>query len=74
MTAEIGQFSLILALMVALAQTIIPQIGATNKDETLMLFGRFAAITQFFLILIAFLCLVYLYVTSDFSVLNVWQN
>ena len=74
MTAEIGQFCMILALIVAATQIIIPQIGASKKDYGLILFGKYAAIIQLFLILAAFLCLMYLYITSDFSVLNVWQN
>ena len=74
MTAEIGQFCMILALLVALFQVIIPQIGAFKKDYNLILFGKYAAIVQLILILLAFLCLTHLYVTSDFSVLNVWQN
>ena len=74
MTAEIGQFCMILALIVAATQIVIPQIGASRKDYSLILFGKYAAIIQFVLITTAFLCLMHLYITSDFSVLNVWQN
>ncbi|PPR79442.1 MAG: Cytochrome c-type biogenesis protein CcmF [Alphaproteobacteria bacterium MarineAlpha2_Bin1] len=74
MTAEIGQFCMILALIVAASQAIIPQIGASKRDYSLVLFGKYAAIIQLILILIAFLCLMHLYIISDFSVLNVWQN
>ena len=74
MTAEIGHFALILALLVALVQSSLPMIGAARGDQALMATARPAAIVQFALVAIAFGCLTALYVTSDFSVLNVVQN
>ena len=74
MTAEIGHFALILALGVALAQTILPIWGAQRGDLTLMRVGTTAAQAQFAFMLIAFLALMVAYVTSDFSLLNVVQN
>ncbi len=74
MIAEIGHFSLILALGVALAQTILPIWGAQQRDNTLMRIGAPAAQAQFCLLLLAFFGLMIAYVTSDFSLLNVFQN
>ncbi len=74
MIIEIGHFALILALLVSLAQTVIPAWGARNRDPRLMAFGEPAAVSQVVLILIAFLALTHAYVTSDFSVANVAEN
>ena len=74
MIAEIGHFALILALGVALVQTILPIWGAQRRDYTLMRVGVPAAQAQFCLLLMAFLALMTAYVTSDFSLLNVVQN
>ncbi len=74
MISEIGHFALILGLGVALAQTILPIWGAQCGNLALMRIGTSAAQAQFVLILIAFIALTVAYVTSDFSLLNVFQN
>ncbi len=74
MIAEIGHFTLILALAVAIAQMAVPMWGAHIRDARLMAFGDSAAVTQFGLLVISFLALTYAFVTSDFSVLNVVDN
>ncbi|WP_333795228.1 heme lyase CcmF/NrfE family subunit [Hyphomicrobium sp.] len=74
MIIEIGHFALILALLVSAAQMIVPAWGARMRDPRLMAFGEPAALSQVVLILIAFLALMYAYVTSDFSVANVAAN
>ena len=74
MIVEIGHFALILALFVALVQSSVPMIGATRNDRTWMAVCGPAAMAQFGLILIAFLALMYVYITSDFSVKNVASN
>ncbi len=74
MIAEIGHFTLILALAVALAQMTVPMWGAHIRDARLMSFGDSAAVAQFGLLIISFLALTHAFVTSDFSVLNVVQN
>jgi cytochrome c-type biogenesis protein CcmF len=71
---ELGHFSLILALAVALVQGTLPLVGASRGDLRLMALGRTAALTQAFLVLLAFGALTQAYVTSDFSVLNVVDN
>ncbi|MGE0023408.1 MAG: heme lyase CcmF/NrfE family subunit [Hyphomicrobium sp.] len=74
MIIELGHFALILALLVALAQTVVPAWGARRRDPRLMAFAVPAAVAQLALILIAFLALAHAYVTSDFSVANVAAN
>src|SRR5215468_4249787 len=74
MIPELGQYALILALAVALVQGTLPLIGAAKGDARLMELGRTAALTQAFLVILAFAALTQAYVTSDFSVANVVAN
>jgi len=74
MIAEIGLFALVLALFVAAVQATIPLMGAQRGDTAWMSLDRPAAFAQFCLVAISFGCLIWLHVTSDFSVLNVVQN
>jgi cytochrome c-type biogenesis protein CcmF len=74
MIAETGHYALILALGVAIVQMVLPLIGARLRDPRLTLVAIPAAQAEFILIGIAFIALMTAYVTSDFSVLNVWQN
>ena len=74
MTAELGQFALILALALAIVQGVIPLIGASRNDNVWMAVARPAAAGQFFFISMSFACLMYAYVVSDFSLANVAQN
>ena len=74
MFPELGQFSLILALAVALVQGIVPIVGSLRGDVRLMSVARPAAAAQFLVMLTAFACLVTAFVGNDFSVLYVAQN
>ncbi|MBI5109700.1 MAG: heme lyase CcmF/NrfE family subunit [Rhodocyclales bacterium] len=74
MIPELGQFSLILALGVALVQGIVPIVGGIRGDVRLMSIARPAAAAQFLVMCIAFACLVTAFVGNDFSVLYVAQN
>jgi cytochrome c-type biogenesis protein CcmF len=74
MIPELGQFALILALCLALAQSILPLIGAARGVESFMTLARPAAQGQFVFVTIAFGCLAYSFLNNDFSVLNVAQN
>jgi cytochrome c-type biogenesis protein CcmF len=74
MIVELGHFALVLALAVALVQTALPAWGARTGDGRLMQVAEPAAFAQLGLIALAFLALTYAYVTSDFSVENVWAN
>ncbi len=74
MIPEIGRFSLILALMIALAQFALPLAGAARRDPRAMAFGDAAAVAQLFFIATAFACLMYSFSVSDFSVEVVAAN
>ena len=74
MIPEIGHFALIVALLVALVQGIVPMIGAAKRDAAMMAVAVPAARVQFALVALAFACLAYAFVTSDFSVENVAQH
>src|SRR5579872_2480261 len=63
-----------LALGIALIQSSMPVIGARSKDPLLMSMATPAALMHFAFIAISFLALAACYVTSDFSVLNVYEN
>ena len=68
MYAEIGHFALILAWLTALAQAVLPMIGAVRGDSALMAFGRSAAQLQAMLIILAFGVLMACFGRADFSV------
>ncbi|HET8996293.1 MAG TPA: heme lyase CcmF/NrfE family subunit, partial [Acetobacteraceae bacterium] len=74
MIIELGHFALILALCVALVQSIVPLIGAARGNTAWMATGRSCAIAVFLLTAISMLALMHAYVTNDFSVLNVVEN
>ena len=74
MIAELGHFALVLALAVALVQTVVPMWGARLSNAAMMDVGKPAALAQLGLVAMSFLCLMWLYITSDFSVLNVATN
>ncbi|MGZ5094497.1 MAG: heme lyase CcmF/NrfE family subunit [Burkholderiales bacterium] len=65
---ELGQFSLSLALMIALVQSTLPLIGAHSGKAAWMNVARPAAHGLFVFIAFAFGCLTYAFVTNDFSV------
>ena len=68
MIPEIGHFSLILALSLAMCQGVLPLIGAHRNDAAMMAVGRIAASGQFVFVACAFGCLMWAFLQSDFSV------
>jgi cytochrome c-type biogenesis protein CcmF len=74
MIVELGHFALILALCLALLQSTVPLVGAARRNLAWMTLARSTAVTQFVLIALAFGALIHAYVTSDFSVANVYEN
>ena len=74
MIAELGHFALILALAAALAQGSVPMLGASRGERAWMDLAAPAALAQALLVAVAFFALMWLHVTSDFSVLAVAQN
>ncbi|HRK95884.1 MAG TPA: heme lyase CcmF/NrfE family subunit, partial [Rhodospirillales bacterium] len=74
MIVELGHFALILALAVAVVQGVVPLVGAWRNDQALMDVARTAALAQFGLVALAFAALMHAHATSDFSVVNVFEN
>jgi cytochrome c-type biogenesis protein CcmF len=71
---EIGHFALALALVLAMAQTVLPLVGAGQRDARLMASAGPFAVGQFVALAAAFGCLLYAYAQNDTTVLNVVQN
>jgi cytochrome c-type biogenesis protein CcmF len=71
MIPEIGQFALILALLLAVVQGTLPIAGAHRGIASWTALARPVAQGQFLFVAIAYACLAYSFVTNDFSVLNV---
>ena len=74
MIPEIGQFALILALLLAVVQGVLPICGAARGNPVWMDTARPAAQGQFTFVAIAFGCLAWSFIQNDFSVLNVATN
>ncbi len=74
MIPELGNFSLMLALSLALILGTVPIVGSFRGNERWMALARPAATGQFVFTSIALVCLIYLFVANDFSVLNVATN
>ncbi|MDF2621219.1 MAG: cytochrome c-type biosis protein CcmF [Xanthobacteraceae bacterium] len=74
MNPEIGHYALVLALAIAILQTVLPIWGARSGDAALMRVGPALAIAFAGFVALAFATLVAAYVQSDFSVLNVVEN
>jgi cytochrome c-type biogenesis protein CcmF len=71
---ELGHFSLILALCLAIYLTVVPLLGAARGSVVLMNAARPAAQGFFVFVIFAFGCLMYSFISNDFSVVNVATN
>lgn len=74
MIVELGHFALALALAVAVFQGVVPLWGAVKGDALLARLAPRAALAQFVLLSLAFAALANAYLSSDFSVANVFEN
>ena len=74
MIPELGNVSLIIALMLSILLAIYPLWGAQTNNEKLMLTARPLALGLFVFTAIAYACLTYAFMTDDFSVNYVAQN
>ena len=74
MIPELGHFALFVALALALVQGTLPIYGAQRGIRGFIALARPAAQGQFVFVAIAFGCLAWSFVTSDFSVLYVASN
>ncbi|WP_280546271.1 MULTISPECIES: heme lyase CcmF/NrfE family subunit [unclassified Halomonas] len=74
MIPEIGHYALIIALLMALVQAVMPLAGAATRRPLWMAYARPMATGQFLFLGIAYLCLTASYLLDDFSVANVANN
>jgi cytochrome c-type biogenesis protein CcmF len=74
MIAELGQFALALGLCLSLAQAGLSFWGAARRDPALAGAGEGAALGAFGAVAMALAALIWAFVTSDFSVVNVTAN
>ena len=74
MIAEFGSFALTLGLAFAIAQFGLSAAARIRRSTVLAAAGEGAAVASFAGVAIAFACLIYAFVTSDFSVANVAAN
>jgi cytochrome c-type biogenesis protein CcmF len=74
MLPELGQVLLILALLAALLQAVVPLAGAQRGDARWMAVARPAAFAQLALVAGAFALLTHAFLVQDFSVAYVAEN
>ncbi|RDI99676.1 heme lyase CcmF/NrfE family subunit [Dyella solisilvae] len=74
MTPELGQLALILALLLAFAQGVLPLVGAWRGNRALMAVARPAAAGQAVFVGMAFVVLTLAFLNFDFSVQYVADN
>jgi cytochrome c-type biogenesis protein CcmF len=74
MIVEVGHYALVLAFALSLVLVVVPAWGAAARDSQLMGVARPVAFAMFGFLALSFGALTVAYVTSDFSVLNVFQN
>ncbi|MGO2879211.1 MAG: heme lyase CcmF/NrfE family subunit [Halomonas sp.] len=71
---ELGHFALIIALLMAVLQGVMPLAGAATRRPLWMAYGHPMATGQFLFIAVAYVCLTASYALDDFSVANVANN
>ena len=74
MIPELGQLALILALLLAAAQCVLPLIGAQTGNRALIAVARPIVAGQAVFVALAFAILTYAFLTQDFSVKYVALN
>ncbi|NQY19171.1 heme lyase CcmF/NrfE family subunit [Alteromonas sp.] len=74
MIVELGHASLVLAFALAVVQSVVPLWGTMSGDRRLMATADTSSIGILLFTTLSFAALMWSYATSDFSVVNVWQN
>jgi cytochrome c-type biogenesis protein CcmF len=74
MIPELGQFALVLALLLALVQGVLPIVGAWRGNAALMAMARPAAAGQAVFVFLAMGVLIHAFLVYDFSVAYVADN
>jgi cytochrome c-type biogenesis protein CcmF len=72
--SEFGAYALILALVLAVLQTLLAAAGRIRRSPVLAGAAQGAAVACAGVVALAFLTLIFAFVTSDFSVANVANN
>ncbi|MCX7192397.1 MAG: heme lyase CcmF/NrfE family subunit [Proteobacteria bacterium] len=74
MIPELGHFSLIVALCLAIVLGVLPILGAARNNSVFMGVARPLAYGQFVFVSLAFASLAYAFMSNDFSVLYVAEH
>lgn len=74
MIPELGNFALYIAFTLSILLSIFPAIGLKQNNARLMAMAPNLSIGLFLFTLFSFSCLVYAFLTDDFTVVNVAQN
>ncbi|WP_153769767.1 heme lyase CcmF/NrfE family subunit [Labrenzia sp. CE80] len=74
MIVELGHYALVLAFALSLIQSVLPMVGAVREDSRLMAIAPPVSVALFMLVALSFAALTVAYLSSDFSVVNVWEN
>ena len=74
MIAELGHFALIIALGMALLQSLVPMIGSFKGYSSWMRLGSSLSMGQLFFVAISFGCLAIAFLNDDFSLKYVSQH
>jgi cytochrome c-type biogenesis protein CcmF len=74
MIPEVGHYALVIALLLAAVQAVMPLAGAATRRPLWMAYARPMAAGQFLFVAIAYACLTASYLLDDFSVANVANN
>ena len=67
MIAELGHFALIIALTMALLQSVVPMFGSFRGYNSWMQLGSSLSFGQLFFVAISFACLTTAFLNDDFS-------
>jgi cytochrome c-type biogenesis protein CcmF len=74
MIAELSHYALVLAFALSLVQATVPIWGAAKNDASLMGVAAPVSLASFLFVGLSFAGLTALYIASDFSVINVYEN
>ncbi|WP_027960268.1 MULTISPECIES: heme lyase CcmF/NrfE family subunit [Halomonas] len=74
MIPEIGHYALVIAMLMAAVQGVLPLAGAATRRPLWMAYARPMAAGQLLFVAIAYACLTASYMLDDFSVANVANN
>lgn len=74
MLAEIGQFTLVIACMLAVLQTVYPLYGIYARQQSAIESAKVLTILQFFFVALSFVILSYLFLVNDFTVTYIATN